>query len=121
MDDQLKKSLQAWALGNRPLTAATMMLIHHQGGRFAAKGRPWVHTEDTGAWVDFASIPDNIGALSGGEQRFLMIAASLGAEHEPVDLSWALSGLDDEAMALVQAAIAYTHDETLLLDGIGIG
>jgi hypothetical protein len=111
MDESLHANLRAWALGMRPLTAATEMLIQYRGGHFAMKGRRWIKIDSDGSWVDFKTIPDNIGVLSGGEQRFLMIAASIGGE-EPVDLSWALSGIDHEATALVHAAIAYIHDET---------
>ena len=61
----------------------------------------------TAGWVNFAAIPDHIGALSGGEQRLLMIAASLGADNEPVDLSYAVSGLNRATLTLVLAAISH--------------
>jgi hypothetical protein len=51
-----------------------------------------------------------IGGYSGGEQRLLMIAASLGADQEvPVTISLEdeLPGLDREYAQLVLAAIAH--------------
>src|SRR4051794_29838344 len=87
------QQLTAWAEGLYPVEAATKLLIR---GGWAQTWRPWVKPFDgrsKGHWIDFEAIPDELGGLSGGERRFLLIAASLGA-GVPVDLSDALSTLD---------------------------
>jgi len=105
--------LRAWARGMYTTEAATELLLRAFGGKFAAPGNPWVHTstEPEGpsqvrAWIDFAAIPEQAGALSGGERRFLLLAASL-AEDVPVALGDLVSGLDRENLDLVLAAIAH--------------
>src|SRR5215207_2428442 len=105
--------LRAWAKGIYTIEAATELLLRGFGGRFAAPGNPWIHTSTTpegpqqvSSWIDFASIPEEAGALSGGERRFLMLAASL-AENVPVVLGDVVSGLDRENLDLVLAAIAH--------------
>lgn len=105
--------LRAWARGMYTTEAATELLLRAFGGKFAAPGNPWIHrsTEPEGpsqvsAWIDFAAIPDEVGPLSGGERRFLMLAASL-AEDVPVVLGDLVSGLDRENLDLVLAAIAH--------------
>lgn len=106
-DDTPSEMLRSWARGINPLSAATELLIR---GGFAQSSRPWVLWDEDGLryWIDFESIPDLIGALSGGEQRFLRIAASLGA-GVPVDLSNDIAGLDREHTRLVLAAIAQAN------------
>ena len=96
-----------------PTEAATELLLKAFGGKFAAPGNPWVHTStepegpgQVSAWIDFAAIPEEVGPLSGGERRFLMLAASL-AEDVPVVLGDLVSGLDRENLDLVLAAIAH--------------
>lgn len=105
--------LRAWARGMYTTEAATELLLKAFGGKFAAPGNPWVHTstepEGPGqvrAWIDFAAIPEEVGPLSGGERRFLMLAASL-AEDVPVVLGDLVSGLDRENLDLVLSAIAH--------------
>ncbi|OAD97689.1 ABC transporter ATP-binding protein [Arthrobacter sp. OY3WO11] len=105
--------LRAWARGMYTMEAATELLIRGFGGKFAAPGNPWVHTSaepqgpgQVSAWIDFASIPKEAGVLSGGERRFLLLAASL-AEDVPVTLGDFVSGLDRENLDLVLAAIAH--------------
>lgn len=70
-----------------------------------------MHRADDGrVYVIFSEIPDMIGGYSGGEQRLLMIAASLGADQDaPVRISLEdeLPGLDREHAQLVLAAIAH--------------
>ncbi|MEZ3162196.1 ABC transporter ATP-binding protein [Microbacterium sp. BWT-B31] len=97
--------LREWARGLLPLEAATELLIRTG---WAAPGYGWIRREDDGrVWIDFESIPERIGALSGGEQRVLRIAASLGADS-PIILGDELAGLDRTTTALVLAAIAHT-------------
>ncbi|MFP5368375.1 MAG: hypothetical protein ACLGIS_16355 [Actinomycetes bacterium] len=105
--------LRAWARGMYTTEAATELLIRGFGGKFATPGNPWVHTStepqgpgQVSAWIDFASIPEEAGMLSGGERRFLMLAASL-AEDVPVVLGDVVPGLDRENLDLVLAAIAH--------------
>ncbi|MBT2538799.1 hypothetical protein [Arthrobacter sp. ISL-69] len=105
--------LRAWAKGSYNLEAATELLIRAFGGRFAAKGNPWIHTSATPAgphqvqaWIDFEAIPEQAGMLSGGERRFLLLAASL-AENVQVVLGDVVPGLDRGNLALVLAAIAH--------------
>ena len=105
--------LRAWARGMYTTEAATELLLKAFGGKFAAPGNPWVHTSaepevpgQVRAWIDFAAIPEEVGPLSGGERRFLMLAASL-AEDVPVVLGGLVSGLDRENLDLVLAAIAH--------------
>lgn len=52
-------------------------------------------------WIDFESIPDHLGALSGGEQRLLRIAASIGSSYAPaINLGDEVSGLDRATLRL---------------------
>jgi hypothetical protein len=100
------EELRAWAKGIYPTEAATELLIRFADGRFASAGRPWTNNSSHGAWIDFDLIGDNCGAYSGGEQRVLMIIASIGG-GEPVDMNWALSGLDRQSLDLVLSAVAH--------------
>lgn len=115
-----EEELREWARGSYPLVAATELLLRGFGGKFARPGEPWIVCGDgNGHWVDFESIPDFIGALSGGERRFLLIAASLGA-GVPVVLGDLLSGLDRANVELVLAAVAHAagsheHSELVVL------
>ncbi|MDR7161793.1 hypothetical protein [Arthrobacter sp. BE255] len=105
--------LRAWAKGVYTIEAATELLIRGFGGKFAAPGNPWVYTSNepqgpgqVNAWIDFAAVPDEVGVLSGGERRFLLLAASV-AEGVPVILRDVVPGLDRENLDLVLAAIAH--------------
>ena len=107
--------LRAWAKGVYTIEAATELLLHAFGGRYAAVGNPWVHAAATTAegypehaWVDFVALGEHAesGAYSGGERRFLLLAASL-AEDVPVVLRDVVPGLDRENLDLVLAAIAH--------------
>ncbi|WP_420181235.1 hypothetical protein [Paenarthrobacter sp. TA1.8] len=105
--------LRRWAKGMYGLEAATELLIRAFNGNFAAPGNPWVHTStepqgpgQLNAWIDFESIPDETGALSGGERRFLLLAASLAADV-PVVLGDVVTGLDRGNLDLLLAAIAH--------------
>lgn len=100
--------LRAWAKGNHGLEAATELLIRGFDGRFADPGCPWVHPTASGHWIDFAAILAQTGALSGGEQRFLQIAASLPDGDTTVNLGYALTNLDRKHVHLVLAAVAHT-------------
>jgi hypothetical protein len=100
--------LRAWAKGSYTEEAATELLIRGFRGRFAAPGNPWVGTDDFSGkpWIDFASILEHAGGVSGGEWRFLMFAASL-AGNVPVTLGDVVPGVDRDGVALMLAAIAH--------------
>jgi hypothetical protein len=103
-DDELR----AWAKGSYTLEAATELLLRAFGGRYARTGHPWVRQEDTegSVWIDFTAVPEHLDGLSGGERRFLLLAASL-AEDVPVALGDVIPGLDRGNLDLVLAAIAH--------------
>jgi hypothetical protein len=105
--------LRAWAKGSYTSEAATELLLRAFGGRFAAPGNPWIHTSTTPegphqvrAWIDFEAIPEQAGMLSGGERRFLFVAASI-AENVPVVLGDVIPGLDRQNLKLILAALAH--------------
>lgn len=100
--------LRTWAKGSYTMEAATELLLRAFGGRYAAADRPWVRKDehDGKPWIDFVSIPEHLGGSSGGERRFLLLAASL-AGSEPVVLGDVVPGLDRDHLDLVLAAIAH--------------
>jgi hypothetical protein len=100
-DDELRD----WAKGMTGLEAATEMLIR---GGYAQEWRPWVrYDEQRGRhWIDFDSIPEQAGGMSGGEQRFLRVAASLGSDS-PIILGDEVTGTDRRHVQLILAAIAH--------------
>ena len=103
--------LRAWAKGLYPLEAAVELLVRVAGGRFASPCYPWIQPCDQPGWWwlnHVAITDDNLGALSGGEQRILRIVASLAA-GQPVNLYADLPGLDRELMSLVLAAMAHAN------------
>lgn len=112
-DDQLRE----WARGMNPLAAATELLIRTG---YAQRGRPWVRYDEDRQrpWIDFQAIPELLGGLSGGQQRVLRIAASLGADV-PVILGDEIAGIDRDVVVLVLAAIAHasgTHEPGRSID-----
>lgn len=113
------QKLREWAKGSLTSEAGTELLLRAFGGRFATSGSPWIVTEDPDhPWIDFEAIPDLIGGASGGERRFLLIAASIGGGTSVV-LSDVLPGLDRTVMDLVLAAAAHaagTHQGTVMTE-----
>ena len=105
--DQAHEQLRAWAGGHYPLEAATELLIRAFDGRFAEPGWPWIHPTVHGHWIDLSTIGEQIAGLSGGEQRLLRIAASIGSTDATVNLSDCLTGLDRPRLQVVLAAIAH--------------
>lgn len=101
------EGLRAWAKGVHTTEAATELLIRAFRGRFAQPGNRWIETDNSQPWVDFEAIEDNLGGLSGGERRFLLLAASLGDGGVDVQLGDVIPGLDRDVLALVLAAIAH--------------
>lgn len=102
-DDDHAASLREWAAGMTTVVAATELLIRTG---FAQEWRPWVHTEASGAWINFDEIPELMGGMSGGEQRLLSIAASIGGAH-PIVLGDEIVGLDRQRAELVSIAIIH--------------
>lgn len=99
--------LRAWAKGMHAIEAATELLIR---GGYAQDWRPWVREDAPrgGHWIAFENISESIGGLSGGQQRFLRIAASLGADV-PIILADEISGIDRKHLVLVLSAISHAH------------
>lgn len=97
-------ALRSWANGLNTYVAATEILIR---AGWAQPWRPWIHEEDGRPWVDFAAIPDLIGAYSGGEQRILRIAASLAESDVRISLGDNLAGLEHWHVRLALAACAH--------------
>lgn len=95
--------LRAWASGLLTLEAATEMLIR---AGYAGAGSPWVQVSDGRTWINFAGLPGALSGLSGGEARFLRIAASV-AGSEAVVLGDVITGLDPRRIDLVLAALAH--------------
>ncbi len=111
--------LRAWAKGNYPTEAGTELPLRAFDGRFAGPGWAWMKEDSHGRWIDFESIPEHIGGLSGGEQRFLHLAASIGGAH-PVILAEVIAGIDRKVLDLVLAAIAHaggSHEDVELVIG----
>lgn len=86
-----------------------MILIRAFDGRFARPGWPWIARSDhDGSFYVHADrmSDDDLGMLSGGEQRTLAIARSL-LGSEPVDLSEVMPGLDRPTGHAVIAALTH--------------
>lgn len=106
---RVTQNLKSWARGMYCTEAAVMILIRAFDGRFARPGWPWIATStyDGSFYVNADRMSDDdIGMLSGGEQRTLAIARSL-LGSEPVDLSEAMTGLDRPTGHAV--IVALTH------------
>ncbi|MHA7285977.1 hypothetical protein ACX80I_06845 [Arthrobacter sp. MDT3-44] len=99
--------LRSWAKGTYTIEAATELLIRAFDGRFARSGEPWIGMGSRWPYVDFEAIEENLGGLSGGERRFMLLVASLGDGGALVDLGDIIPGLDRDVLALVLAAIAH--------------
>lgn len=111
-DQEHHAQLRAWAKGMWTTEAGTELLIRAFNGRYAGHGWPWIERGEPARfrspWIDFEAIPVQLGALSGGEQRLLRIAASIGSRStEGISLSDNLPGLDDTLQRLVLAAVAH--------------
>lgn len=105
---EIDDSLRRWACGMHTTEGATELLIRAGNGTFVSIERPWIKLTDHGYWIDFAAITEHLGTVSGGEQRLLRIAASIGSDDAaPVRLGDVLSGLDRPTLRLVLAAVAH--------------
>ena len=116
--DDLTEALRACANGIYPLEAGTELLIasgaflhrHDFTSRFIEHGTSISDGTTPMAAIDWdaAITALNAGDLpcSGGERRILQLSASLAAGI-PVDLSDAVTGLDDRNTALLLTAIRH--------------
>lgn len=104
-DEQHATALRGWASGSTTLVAATELLIR---AGFAQEWRPWVFYDELARrpWINFDEIPELIGGMSGGEQRLMRIAASLGGTT-PIVLGDEVVGLDRRLTELVSTAIIH--------------
>lgn len=98
--------LRSWADGVLSDEAGVELLIRGYGGRFAARTQPWVRVAGETAAVDWAMIPEYVGGLSGGERRYLMLAASLAGGAE-VNLDRTFASLDQAEQDLVLSALRH--------------
>jgi hypothetical protein len=116
-------ALRASAKGLYATEAATELLVRALSGRFTADAWPWVQVDDEDpSWVsiDWAAIEPNIGALSGGEQRMLRLAAAI-AGGARIDLADAVTGLDRYNLTLVLAALSHaagSHEHSEYLPAV---
>jgi hypothetical protein len=111
------EQLRDWAKGSLTLEAGTELLLRGFSGRFTEPGWPWMMIDDDRPWIDFEAVPDGLGGLSGGEKRFLLIAASIGGGTH-VALSDVIPGLDRAILDLVLAAMAHaagSHQDSVVL------
>lgn len=108
MTEQTDQALRDWARGSPPVVAAVDMLIAADEGRWVNSWQPWIHVEDGACRVDWETLHHyaTTGPLSGGERRFMQIAASLGGEEIAVSLGDVVAGLDRHHLELVTEAIA---------------
>lgn len=97
--------LRLWASGLLTLEAAVELLIASANGRLLAG--PWVRQDASSTRFDPDTAAAECGHLSGGERRVLSIATSLASSAHPVDLSDAITGLDDINLDLVLRAFAH--------------
>ena len=104
MSEEFERTLRDWANGQLTCEAATELLIRTG---LAEQGLPWVEPD---GWIDFEKIADNVGTLSGEQQRILRIAASIFGAQE-ITLGDHITGIDRIHLELVLAAIAHAHGE----------
>ena len=112
------RELRAWAKGDYPTEAAVELLVRAKRGRFARESQPWIERLQPSSSlcrVDWDRLHDELGVFSGGEQRFLNIAVSMGSRDHPVDLSNNLSDLDADLLLLILAATAHAAGRPRLL------
>jgi hypothetical protein len=115
------ESLRSWAKGSYPYEAAVELLLRGFNGKYATPGNKWVLDPDDRPWIDFEALgveADN-GPYSGGERRFLLLAASIAGDG-PVVLGDVLPGLDRVNVDLVLAACAHAagsheHSDLVML------
>lgn len=113
-DQDHHAQLRSFVRGSTDLQAATEMLIRGMRGRFAAPGNPWMaKTDDGRPYIDFDALPDWIGPLSGGERRFLMVAASIGSSDVDINLAKTITYLDYDLQDLALDALRHAGGRTV--------
>lgn len=113
--------LREWARGMYATEAAVELLLRSFHGRFADAGQPWIRHRPGGFWLDCDALREFSGALSGGEQRVLAVVRALACDEPLADLSFVLSGVDRDNLALILAAFSHasgSHEHSdVLRDG----
>ncbi len=105
--DNLARRLLCQAEGSTTTEAAVMLLAEAVHGRLLdSVTLAWNDDERSMAAIDWDATRNSLGYLSGGERRLLGLADSL-ATGRPVDLSDALTGLDDHNALVVVNAIEH--------------
>jgi hypothetical protein len=109
LDLDVVEGRRSWAREDLAEEAAVELLVRSFRGRFADLDWPWIRSCDRRGWfwVDADVMPDNWGALSGGEQRILALVAALMGSLPIDDLGLAFAGLDRTHLELVLAAVAH--------------
>lgn len=108
---EIEDAVRVWAKGIYPTEAGAELLIRQ--GRVYERA-PWIAEPDRPedrprvAGVDVDQLLNESGAWSGGEQRMVRIAASL-LGGPPVALADEVTGVGQENLALVLAAIAHAN------------
>lgn len=110
--------LRAWAKGAYGLEAAVELVIRAMGGRllFLMECND-DRFDGLWSWIEWATVPERIGRLSGGEQRLALTACSLAGVHPEGFSLGDVAGLDRDNLALVLAAISHaagTHEQRLI-------
>lgn len=122
--DIVTETLRSWAHGMYTIEAGTELLVRFAGGRFATLDQPWIVQDGTDIRVDAEMLVANLGPLSGGERRVLLIVVSLLDPRHTVSLSDVLPGLDRDVLDLVLAALAHaggSHEQNgVELDDNGV-
>ncbi len=110
-DDVLHERLRAWARGIYPLEAATELLIRTGFAKARNPGVRHEPSDGTGPerfWIDFETIAEHIGAMSSGEQRLLLFAASLSDQPgAPAVVIGDVVSVDPGRLTLLAAAITH--------------
>lgn len=102
----LADKIRAQAEGSYPTEAAALLITTACRGRLLDQ-LPLLFVDDTRAAIDWETGRQTLGYLSSGEQRMFDLADSLFT-GQPINLSDALSGLDDHNARTALRAISYT-------------
>ncbi len=110
---QEQRDLRQWlinAVDTELATVQAAVLIICEGCQGVLLGRLSVAIDSDPtrerAWINWADAVELASCFSGGERRLIAIAASVASGH-PVDLSDALTGLDNRNAELVAKALTY--------------
>lgn len=105
MTRTLPQRITAHAHGSLTDEAAALLITTALGGRLVDQ-LPLAWDGDCTAEIDWPAARSALSYLSGGERRILALADALAAGN-PVDLSDALTGLDETNGRMVLRAVAH--------------